>query len=121
MPSSVKVAAPNALLLVSDVGGGNPPDKMRGALIASTPSCIAVGCMSDTIGKTQVTVGMMQELSPRDPPAFDGKLETPSRAVSIWTVEDETVLQTTVSHQKTRVRVWVNHPTEPNDVVIVLG
>ncbi len=107
MPSSVKVAAPNALLLVSDVGGGNPPNKMRGALIASTPSCIAVGCMSDTIGKTQVTVGTMQELSPSGPPAFDGQLETPSRAVSIWTVEDETILQTAVSHQKTRVRVWV--------------
>src|SRR5436853_602177 len=100
MPSTVEVAAPNALLLVSDIDGGNPPEEMRGALIASTPSCIAVGCRSDTIGKTRVTIGLMQELSLRDPPAFDGQLETPSRAVSIRTVEEETVLRATVSHQK---------------------
>jgi hypothetical protein len=121
MSSSIEVAAPNALLLISDVGGGAPPDTMLEGLFASTPSCIAVGCMSDTNGKTQVTVGTTQELRPLDPPAFDGQLETPSRAISIWTVEDVTILQTAVSHQKTRVRVWVNHPSEPNEVVIALG
>jgi hypothetical protein len=121
MSNSIEVAAPNALLLISDVGGGKPPLTMSGELFGATPSCIAVGCRSDTLGKTRVAVGMMQELSLRNPPAFDGQLQTPSRAVSIWTAEDETVLQTTVSDQKTRVRVWVNHPTDPDEVVIALG
>jgi hypothetical protein len=121
MVSSIEVAAPNALLLISDIGGGTPPDAIPEGLFASTPSCIAVGCMSDTNGKTQVTLGTMQELRPRDPPAFDSQLETPSHAISIWTVEHETIAQKAVLDRKTRVRVWVNHPSEPNDVVIALG
>jgi hypothetical protein len=119
MSNTSRVAVPNALLLISDVGGGRPPNVMEGALIASTPSCIAVGCMSDSNGETEVTLGTMEGL-PRENLAFEGELETPSRAVAVWTVLRETVLQAPVSHVRTGVRIWVNHPSEPNKVIVGL-
>jgi hypothetical protein len=120
MSSSSKIAAPNALLLISDVGGGKPPDVMQGALIASTPSCIAVGCMADSNGKTEVTLGTVQELRSHESPAFEGKLETPSRAIVVQTVFRQTILQAPVPGSSTRVRIWVNHPSEPDRVTIGL-
>jgi hypothetical protein len=121
MSNTRSIAVPNALLLISDIGGGRPPDVMEGALIASTPSCIAVGCMSDSNGETEVTLASMPEFDHRERPAFEGELETPNRAVAVWTALRETVLQAPVSHVSTKVRVWVNHPTEPNKVIVGLG
>jgi hypothetical protein len=93
---------------------------MQGALIASTPSCIAVGCMSESNGETEVTLGTMQEV-PHEILAFEGELETPNCTVAVWTVRRETVLEAPVPHASTRVRIWVNHPSEPNKVFVALG
>jgi hypothetical protein len=119
--SSIRIAVPNALLLISDVGGGKPPDVMEEALIASTPSCIAVGCMADSNGETEVTLGPTPELHQREHPVFEGELETPNRAVVVWTVLRDTILQAAVLHPITRVRIWVNHPSEPDKVIVGLG
>jgi hypothetical protein len=121
MSSISRIAIPNALLLISDVGGGRPPDVMQGALIASTPSCIAVGCMSDSNGETEITLGPTLELRQREHPAFEGELETPNRAVVVWTVLRDTILQAAVPQPRTRVCIWVNHPSEPDKVIIGLG
>jgi hypothetical protein len=120
MSALSRIAVPNALILISDLDGGVPPDVMRGSLIASTPSCIAVGCMSDSNGKTEVTLGATQEVGPRDDPAFVGELNTPNRTIAVWTVLRETILQAPVPHPSTRVRIWVNHPSEPDKVIIGL-
>jgi hypothetical protein len=121
MPISSTTAAPNALLLLSDLGGGKPPDTMRGLLIASTPTCIAIGCMSDCNGKTEVTIGAAREFGLSEPPAFEGELESPSRALAVQTVLGKTILKAPVHHSKTQVRIWVNHPSEPNKITIALS
>ncbi len=118
MSISRKIAAPNGLVLVSDLHGGPPPDVMGGSLIAATSSCIAVGCMSDSNGPTEITLGSAQDLGSRDDPAFEGELETPSKVVAVRTVLHETILQATVPRPRTKVRIWVNHPTEPDRVFI---
>ena len=119
MPISKKVAAPNALLLLSDIKGGKAPKEMQGSLVASTPTCIAIGCMSDYNGETEVRVGAAREVGSSKPPAFEGDLNSPSRAVAFWTI-DGTVLEAPVQHARTRVRIWLNHPSEPDEVVIGL-
>jgi hypothetical protein len=121
MSDTVKVALPNALILISDAAGGDPPDNMRGALVAATPSCIAAGGMSDANGKTEVTLGRADELPLHHGAAFDGQLETPSHAIAVWTVARQTILRAPVDHARTRVRIWVNHPSEPDKVMIGLG
>jgi hypothetical protein len=72
-------------------------------------------------GDTQVTLGSAPEVDPGVSPAFDGLLETPSREVVVSTVEHETVLTAPVPAARTRVRIWTNHPTEPDEVTIGLG
>jgi len=118
MSISRKIAAPNAIVLISDIHGGMPPDLMQGSLIAATSSCIAVGCMSDSNGPTEITLGSGQDVGSRDNPAFEGELETPSKVVAVRTVLHETILQAPVPRPRTKVRVWVNHPTEPDRVFI---
>jgi hypothetical protein len=45
-------------------------------------------------------------------------LETPGRAIVISTVTAETVMKTIVPGQRTRVRIWVNHPRWPDKIII---
>jgi hypothetical protein len=121
MSTSAKIAVPNALILISDVDGGKPPELMQGRLVAATPSCIAVGCMADSNGETEIIIGTEQGLRRGGDLVFEGELATPSRSVAVWTVRREIILRGPVAHSSTRVRIWVNHPTEPDTVTIVLG
>ena|SRR5436309_263039 len=120
MPISKKVAAPNALLLLSDINGGMAPNEMQGSLIASTPACIAIGCMSDCNGETEVSVGLGRDVGTSEAPTFEGELDSPSRTVALRTVLRSRVLEASVRNARTRVRIWVNHPSEPDKIVIGL-
>jgi hypothetical protein len=114
---SVRVAVPNGVIFITDSRGGTPPVPVRGAMVLSTPSCVAVGCMIDCEGLTdiRVTDGEPQFSSL---PLFQGSLETPSRAIVIWAVGGEKLLEVDVAREVTQLRIWVNHPTEPDEVVI---
>jgi len=122
MRTSTKIAPPNSLLFIADPNGGTTPQiTNKRPNIWSTPSCIAVGCLAFINGKTDVTLGDKREVDPGDLPAFDGQLETPNREVLVSTAEWETVLKSNVPNISTRIRIWVNHPTEPDKVIIGLG
>ena len=51
-------------------------------------------------------------------PAFEGMLDTPSRLVVISTVDDETILKLPVPKAKMRVKIWTNHASEPDKVIV---
>ena len=121
MPSSIKIAPSNSILFISDPGGGRIPEITRERRIWSTTSCIAFGCLMFQDGETDVTLGNVREVSSGGPPAFDGILETPSRSIVVSTVEHTSVLGCAVSNTSTRVRIWTNHPTEPDEIIIGLG
>ena len=121
MRRSTSIAPPNSMLLISDPNRGQGPEFIEGQLILSTPSRISVGCLMFADGETEVTLGTSDEVDPGVLPAFDATLETPNRAVVVWTVEDETVLSAKVPDAETRVRIWVNHLTEPDKVIVGLG
>jgi hypothetical protein len=71
-------------------------------------------------GPTEFVLGPTREVDPGDRPAFDGQLETPNCAVVVSTVERELLLSENVPTKRTRVRIWVNHPTEPDKVIVGL-
>ena len=121
MRNSTKIAPPNSLLFVSDQRKRQIPDIKRGSRIWSTPSCIAVGCLAFMDGNTDVTLEDVGGVYSASPPAFDGNLETPSRVIVVSTVEDTTILQLAVPNLVTRVRIWTNHPTEPDKISIGAG
>lgn len=115
-----RIAPPYSLLYVADPNGGEPPEPDE-APIWSTRSCIAIRCFTFSDGETDVSLGAADEVDPGSPPAFDATLLTPSREVVVSTAEYETILRMDVRNTKARVRVWVNHPTEPDVVIIGLG
>jgi hypothetical protein len=97
------------------------PKIERGSSIWSTSACIAVGCTPDVDGETKIAIGASEEVGLVGKPAFDGELETPSQVVSVDVVPGKKVLEQPVPGTSTRVRIWVNHPVEPNNVTIGLG
>jgi hypothetical protein len=69
-------------------------------------------------GPTKITVGRGEEVACKTSPAFDGILKTPSRIVLIATSERKTVFETPVQGAQTRIRLWTNHPSEPDEAMI---
>lgn len=80
-----------------------------------------VPCLMFADGETKVTLGSASEIDPGRKPAFDDMLDTPEHNVIVSTVAHETIVETKVGGAQTRIRIWINHPTEPNDVVIGVG
>ena len=98
-----------------------PLDHDRRGIVASE-ECINVGCLYWNDGDTTITLGRFKELpSQGRPPKFDGMLETPKHRVDLFDANMPEILTMEVPGVRTRVRIWTNHPTEPDDVVIALG
>jgi hypothetical protein len=122
MPKTAKVAPPNSVVLVTgrDDGGGIPLT-MATSVVAATESCIAVGCLSEADGQSQLVLGPWREIAEGDEPAFVGLLKTPDRKVEVRSVEGETLLAIQVPTEETVVRIWVNHALEPDRILIGVG
>lgn len=121
MANSTKAAPANSLILIADLDGGEIPASMSGSSVASTDSCIAVGCRSDVDGDTEFTLGQIPDVDPGHPPVFQGQLRTPNLKVVFRTVAGQTILETPVARRETTVRVWTNDPSEPDQVIVGVG
>lgn len=115
------LAPRNSIILVMDRTVGVIPETMGGGLVASTPTCIAIGTLSEHDGETSIS------LSDEAPPAGEGGharldvvLKTPSRSLSVCSVLDEVLLEMNVPSDETRVQVWANDDAEPDNIVIVV-
>ena len=117
---SAKVAPPYSLVIVEDAGGGSFPDPetLRHSPIVATDSCIAIGCLMAQDGETEITLGPTRQVDSGSPPAFQGTLNTPTGRVAVRTVLLTTILEMSVPLPTTAIRVWVNHPTEPDKVIV---
>jgi hypothetical protein len=118
MYTSKSIRPVNSILFISDVNGGEVPEWVRGKMILATPSCLSFQCYPEQDGPTEITLGSLDELDRREVPAFEGKLETPSRQLVISTVDRETVLQMQVKNAQTQVKIWLSHPQWPENVII---
>lgn len=115
--NSKTLAPPNSVLLIADINGGEVPTKLKGA-VASTGSCIAVGCKSEVDGKTEVIFGHRNEMPHLTAPDFEGTIATPGKRLAIFTVAGDVVLESPVRAAATRVSVWLNDPSEPDRVIV---
>jgi hypothetical protein len=118
MSSSKRIAPLNSLVFISDPDFGVVPEFVPGIPILSTPSCISVGYLMWQDGLTDVTLGLAHDVDPGQPPAFDGNLETPNRAVVVLTLDDPLVLRQPVRNARTRVRIWVNRLQQADQVIV---
>lgn len=90
--------------------------------VTATPQCIVATCMYYNDGDTTVTLGPSNELPPQDMPMrLDSVLDTPKHRVLLSDVHMPEILSMGVPGSRTRIRIWANHETQPDDVVIALG
>jgi hypothetical protein len=107
--------------LEDPIGGKSPAIDERAVRIWSTRSCIIVGSLAFMDGETYLVASTsVADVQPTEP-AFDGMLDTPSRVVEISTSERQVLLRCAVAALVTRVRVWTDRPSEPENILVVFG
>ncbi|KIZ37218.1 MULTISPECIES: hypothetical protein [Rhodopseudomonas] len=124
MKQSVRIAPPNSLFFLEDPAGGKSPEvevDTRPVRIWSTRSCIIVACLCFVDGETELVASTSAADAPSAPVAFEGILDTPTGTVEVSTSEREVLLRCEVGTHFTRVRVWTDHPTEPEHIQVVFG
>ena len=119
-PFSVKMAPPNSVILVSDLAGGEVPQSMNGQAISRTDTCVAVGCLAENDGDTEITLGYLRDLDRHDPPAFEGTIYSKNKKLSVQTVFGSILMALSVSNEFVKVKVWINDAYEPDIVVIAI-
>lgn len=112
---------PNSLLLVQDSAAAEPPDSFSGRLITASPTCIAIGTLSEADGETTVRLVDSNERALPALEEFVGELDTPSRYILVSTVDGQEIMRQLVEEAKVRVRIYVSHSVEPDDVAVVIG
>jgi hypothetical protein len=118
MSQSITIAPVNSLIGISDIQKSVVPDPPLPDGITATDSCILVVCYPEVEGETEITLGQASDVDPGYPPAFDGHLVTPSRVVRITDVVWKPLLETSVSSQNTRIRIWKNTPQFANKIIV---
>lgn len=121
MKRTVTLAPKGSLVLVMDRAVGVIPETMDGRLVAATPTCVAVGTLSEQDGDTSLSLS--DEAAPFGfvaAPVFEGVLRTPSRVLSVCSVPDDVLLEMTVPSDQTRVRIYANDATEPDSISVVV-
>lgn len=93
--------------------------ELRG--IRSSTECINVSCLIFQAGDITVSLSDGGKTPNLTEPAFDGMLATPKGVVLLFDANMPEILSMKVPGRETRVRVWTNHPTEPDEIEIVLG
>lgn len=120
MIESADVIAPNSLLLVRDARSATIPPSMGGALVALTESCIAIGTREETEGPVRISFVEAEEGEAL--PALeilDHTLVSESGEVVLTTVLGDTLLIRRGAPGPVRLKVYVNHSTEPDEIAVL--
>lgn len=124
MNHEIRIAPPNSLVLVMDPSADDIPEHFKGALVATTDSCIAVGTLSADDGISTIM------LCCSDSPTIQSEeltcvcdcvIDTPQKKVVVNSIYDEALLGVDISTEHARIRIWVNHLTEPDLISIVVS
>ncbi len=116
-----RLAPLNSLIFISGSLKVRPPKDLELQTISADAQCISVGCLMWQDGETLVGLGPALDLQRPEAPDFDGTLDTPNHVVIVSTVDRQVVGEQPVPDTRTRVRLWINSPEEPDEVLIGLG
>lgn len=97
------------------------PAAVRGASLATNRHCINVGCRMWRDGGVGITLGLYGELEPAGALRLDWRILTPDLLVLLFDANNPELMQLPVTTTNTRIRVWTNHPAEPDEVAVVVG
>lgn len=108
----------NSLLYIRDPATNELPEVWDLSRIWTTPSCIAVSCLPDSEGETEIVIGDSEDVALGAPPLFQGQIITPSKTFIVETVDEKTLLQVSVPSVETTIRIWTNGDPATDKVVI---
>jgi hypothetical protein len=97
-----------------------PLQKRHTGVIASS-ECVNIPALYWNDGDTTVTLGHASEIKEARTPDYDGMLQTPHKIIFLFDAITPEFMTILVPTHETRIRVWINHPTEPDEVVIAVG
>lgn len=120
MKKHISISPPYSLLFISDPNLGEEPEQ-TGSHLLWTDTVISITCYDEYDGETSITLGDAADVAPAGSPVADRHILTPSGEVVVSTVELAVVLRATVPSARTRVRIWENHPSEPDEIIVGLG
>lgn len=90
--------------------------------VFGTRDCLVVTCQYGQDGDTRIRIGPTAELPQHDLPLrFDGQLATSNGRIVVFETEMPEIITLDVPSQDTRIRIWSNHESQPDVVVIGLG
>jgi len=118
---SVQVRALNSLLFVRDPTIKDLPEIDGESSVWWTPTCVALSCLPDSDGETEISLGVAQDVVPTSSVLFDGDLWTPSRRIIVETVLGQVILEMRVPSRESRIRIWTNGQRDTNIVVVGVG
>jgi hypothetical protein len=121
MITTIRTAPPHSLFVISGSIAAPVPEITRTPVVWHNSFCVVVGCRSSQDGETILSLLSDGEKTPLAQPAFDGMIETPQKMVFVSTSERDRLGQIHVASMTTRVRVWINHPVEPDTIHIAMG
>ena len=120
MRQSVKLPVIFSYVFLADDGPVDVPEYSAVRRVAATSSCIAVPTYPEIDGETEIFLSGADNM-PAGPTAYDDVLDTPNKFFGVWTGEHVQLLGQATTYTRTRVRIWINHPTMPDRIEIVVG
>lgn len=111
----------NSMVFIHDATQFDVPDLEADKPVTSTAKCVQMLTYPECGGRTDVTFGPLTGAEPSFPLYHDALLETPSRTVVMSTVDEQLLFSVPVPDPMTRVRIWLNRPWQPDEVVVGLG
>ncbi|MCJ8054537.1 hypothetical protein GB928_010240 [Shinella curvata] len=97
------------------------PVHMNRQGIFVSEDCVNIPAYYWSDGDTHVTLGPYSEIAEARKPDSDTILNTPNQELILFDANEPQYAVAHVPSTKTRIRVWVDHPIEPSNVVIAWG
>ncbi|MBB3344740.1 hypothetical protein [Luteimonas sp. RC10] len=119
MKESVALSPQNSLILVMGHELGEIPDYFGSELVAATGSCLAIGTLAAPDGETAITFADSTEDIEGVELVYDGVLSTPNKEVAVCDVLGEKLIVMPSAASFTRIKIFANDLTEPDQIVIV--
>lgn len=120
MSKNARLGPPYSMFFISDISLDGEIEA-SGRHIEWSDTYVTITCVYCYDSDTSVTLGPFNEVAQHGAPVFDGEIKTPNREVAVSTAHLDIVLSQKVPSSLTRIRIWENDPTEPDDIVIALG
>ena len=115
---SKKIRPIYSIICITGQNDINVPDFIPGKMISHTDSCIIISCASESDRSTNIIFGWKQEVENGTTPEFEGYISTGSKVINIYTAEKELIAEKNVPKTRTKIMIWANDTTEPDEIRI---